>query len=118
MLVLMMSNKCKHDRCLCVCHEQNKLIIHDHACCSECLSCKEKVKCNCKQCFYQRSYIGPFYRKSCTDNVWFEVNKDGQGGLYLIVGNLVTDTNSNKSIHFKSENEFFEFIDKLKADFA
>lgn len=41
-------NKCNHlqdQECKCICHEEYKIIIHDHACCSECFDCGFKVRC-------------------------------------------------------------------------
>jgi hypothetical protein len=43
---------CNHqgEQCSCVCHEQNNLIIHDHACCSPCLACGFRDACKCNSC--------------------------------------------------------------------
>lgn len=40
----------KKDECKCICHEQNKIIMHDHACCSKCGYCLFKIRCSCSQC--------------------------------------------------------------------
>ena len=64
---------------------------------------------------------GPFYRKFLAgNNVWVEVNCDGQGGLWMNLGNSdETGTQSIESksqsgrIHFSSEEHFVEFCTKL-----
>lgn len=66
---------------------------------------------------YKYSYSsGPFYRKFMAgDNVWCEVNRDGNGGLWLHLGNSHEGHPSPPSapIHFSSEEQFMEFCTKL-----
>ena len=66
---------------------------------------------------YKYSYAaGPFYRKFLAgDNVWCEVNRDGQGGLFFHIGNSFEGHPSpeSKPIHFGSEDQFMEFCTKL-----
>lgn len=66
---------------------------------------------------YKYSYSsGPFYRKFMAgDNVWCEVNRDGDDGLWLHLGNSHEGFPSppSKPIHFGSEEQFMEFCTKL-----
>ena len=66
---------------------------------------------------YRYGYkVGPFYRKFLAgDNVWCEVNRDGDGGLWLHLGNSFEGHPSpeSKPIHFSSEDHFMEFSTKL-----
>jgi hypothetical protein len=66
---------------------------------------------------YRYGYkVGPFYRKFMAgDNVWVEVNRDGQGGLFFHLGNSFEGHPSpeSKPIHFDSEDHFMEFCTKL-----
>jgi len=60
--------------------------------------------------------VGPFYRKFLAgDNVWCEVNRDGEGGLWLHLGNSFEGhpAPESKPIHFSSEEQFMEFCTKL-----
>jgi hypothetical protein len=55
-----MSSEYNHDpttKCNCICHESNRIIIHDHACCSVCLKCGFRDRCNCKYCIHDDSNI-------------------------------------------------------------
>jgi hypothetical protein len=58
---------------------------------------------------------GPFYRKFMVGDVWCEVNRDGDGGLWLHLGNSFEGHPSpeSKPIHFSSEEQFMEFCTKL-----
>ena len=66
---------------------------------------------------YRYGYkVGPFYRKFMAgDNVWCEVNKDEDGGLWLHLGNSFEGhpAPESKPIHFQSEDHFMEFCTKL-----
>ena len=65
---------------------------------------------------YKYSYsAGPFYRKFLAGDVWCEVNRDGQGGLFFHIGNSFEGHPSpeSKPIHFSSEDQFMEFCTKL-----
>lgn len=61
--------------------------------------------------------IGPFYRKGMAgDNVWFEINKDGQGGLWLHIGNShegILPEKSPPPVHFHSEEQFIQFCVRI-----
>lgn len=69
---------------------------------------------------YPNSYkVGPFYRKGCTEKVWFEVNKDGQGGLWFHIGNcenVEPAGSASACVHFSSVKEYEEFITKLSSN--
>jgi len=58
---------------------------------------------------------GPFYRKFLVGDVWVEVNKGEDGGLWLHLGNSFEGHPSpeSKPIHFGSEDQFMEFCTKL-----
>lgn len=66
---------------------------------------------------YKYSYSSvPFYRKFLAgDNVWVEINKDGEGGLWFHSGNSISGqpTPESKPIYFSSEEQFMEFCTKL-----
>ena len=66
---------------------------------------------------YKYAYpVGPFYRKFLAgDNVWVEINKDGEGGLWFHSGNSISGqpTPESKPIYFSSEEQFMEFCTKL-----
>jgi hypothetical protein len=65
---------------------------------------------------YRYSNKGPFYRNFLAgDNVWCEVNRDGQGGLWFHIGNSFEGhpAPESKPIHFSSEAHFMEFCTKL-----
>jgi hypothetical protein len=59
---------------------------------------------------------GPFYRKFMVGDIGVEVNRDGNGGLYLHMWHCTPDQDGmrrNGTFHFDSEDQFMEFCTKL-----
>jgi len=56
-----------------------------------------------------------FYRKFTVNDIWCEVEHDGEGGLWFHSGNSIAGqpTPESKPIYFSSEAQFMEFCTKL-----